>query len=155
MNELSLITAVASVIMAGIFFTFSSFVMTALGNLQACDGIRAMQRINIDVFNWSFAFLFFGIPLAAVVLGIYAVINWSESEAPYYLVGSIVYLFGSLVVTGLRNVPLNDMLARIDPDEDNAVKEWRRYLISWKRWNHVRTGACLTAGLLFASVSFV
>jgi len=155
MNELSLITAVASVLIAGVFFTFSSFVMKALGNIKTSEGIRAMQRINIDVFSWSFASLFFGIPIASVILGIYAVVNWADPYSIYFLMGSLIYLLGSLLVTGIRNVPLNNMLARVDPDSTNAIDAWQKYLISWVHWNHVRAGASLIAGVVFGSISIV
>lgn len=150
MLELSLVTAVASAVMAGVFFAFSSFVMTALGNVEPGEGIKAMQRINIDVFCWSFASLFFGLPLATLGLGLYAVLHWSEPASVYYLVGSIVYLVGSFLVTIAGNVPLNDALARVDPNEDTAAQVWNHYLINWVRWNHVRTAACLVACSAFA-----
>ncbi|MDH5258575.1 MAG: DUF1772 domain-containing protein [Gammaproteobacteria bacterium] len=155
MYELSLLTGVGSVVMAGVFFAFSSFVMTALGNIQTSEGIRAMQRINIDVFSWSFAFLFFGVPIAAFVLGVYSIFNLSDPKALYYLMGSVIYLVGSFVVTGLGNVPLNNMLARIDSEASSAIDDWQKFIVTWTRWNHVRTGASLIAGLLFTSVSFI
>lgn len=154
MLELSLGIAVASAVMAGVFFAFSSFIMTALSNIAPAEGIRAMQRINIDVFCWSFSLLFFGIPLASVGLGIYAVLHFSQPESLYYLIGSIVYLAGSFFVTAVGNVPLNNSLARLDPDAHNAIEQWRGYLVSWTRCNHVRTLACLAACLVFAGASY-
>lgn len=69
LDLISFSIAIAAVVMAGVFFAFSSFVMTALGNIAPAEGIKAMQRINIDVFCWSFSLLFFGIPLASLGLG--------------------------------------------------------------------------------------
>ena len=155
MLELSLATAMASALMAGVFFAFSSFIMTALGNIEPAAGIKAMQRINIDVFCWSFSLLFFGLPLLAVGFGIYAVFNLSAPEAIYYLVGSLVYLVGSLLVTAKGNVPLNDALARVDPYAENAIEQWRKYLASWTRWNHLRAMACLVAGIIFIGAGYV
>ena len=155
MFELSLGVAVASAVMAGVFFAFSSFIMTALGNIEPAAGIRAMQRINIDVFCWSFSFLFFGLPLLSLGFGIYAVLNLSQPEAIYYLVGSFVYLVGSLLVTAKGNVPLNDALARVDPYAENAVEQWRKYLVTWTRWNHLRAVACLVAGVVFVGAGYV
>ena len=154
MVGLSLGTAVAAAVMGGVFFAFSSFVMTALGNINPAEGIRAMQRINIDVFCWSFVSLFFGLPLASLGLGIYAVWQWSVPNSVYYLVGSVVYLAGCFLVTAAGNVPLNNVLARVDPDADNAIDEWRRYLVTWTRWNHIRTAACLVACVVFAGAGY-
>ncbi|NOY63158.1 MAG: hypothetical protein GXP10_08420, partial [Gammaproteobacteria bacterium] len=92
MLELSIATAVASTVMAGIFFAFSSFIMNALGNIESIAGIRAMQRINIDVFCWPFSLLFFGVPIVCLGFAIYAILNLSEPESVYLLMGSVVYL---------------------------------------------------------------
>ncbi len=54
--------------MGGIFFAFSSFVIPALGRIAPAQGIRAMQRINIDVCHWSFVVAFFGTPIACVAV---------------------------------------------------------------------------------------
>jgi uncharacterized membrane protein len=37
--------------MAGVFFTFSAFVMQALGKLPSGEGIRAMRTINQVILN--------------------------------------------------------------------------------------------------------
>ena len=71
------------------------------------------------------------------------------------LLGGIVYLAGSFLVTIVGNVPLNDALARVDPDTDDANDEWRAYLSAWTRWNHVRTAACLVACIVIAGGSYV
>ncbi len=154
MSTIGFSIAVACGVMAGVFFAFSSFVMTALGNIQPGEGIRAMQRINVDVFCWSFSLLFFGIPVASLGLGVYAAMHFSQPESVYNLVGSIVYLAGSFVVTIAGNVPLNDALARVNPDAHHASDEWRTYLVSWTRWNHVRTAACLAACIAYFGAGY-
>ena len=150
MQTFILMTAIAAAAMGGVFFTFSSFLMTAFGNLQPSEGIRVMKRINIDVFCWSFSFLFFGIPLALIGLGIYGIFHFHDSDSVYLLVGGLVYLVGCMLVTGLGNVPLNEKLARVDPESSQGAFLWNSYLINWTRWNHVRTVACLIAALLLS-----
>ena len=159
MLVLSLLTAVGSALIAGVFLVFSSFVMTALTNLQPAEGIRAMQRINTDVFCWSFSVLFFGIPLACLVLAGYATTHLSEPASAYYIGGSIVYVLGTFIVTALGNVPLNNSLARVDVSTDpagtDAVEQWSSYVTRWARWNHVRVGASLVACLTFAGPAYL
>jgi uncharacterized membrane protein len=49
-------TMLGAALVAGIFFAFSTFVMTALGRLPPEQGIAAMQSINVTVLNpWFFA----------------------------------------------------------------------------------------------------
>lgn len=147
MDTLILGIAIASAAMGGIFFAFSSFIMPAFGNLQPSEGIRAMQRINIDVFCWSFSLLFFGLPLAFISLGLYGLWQWNSLDSVYLLSSGLVYLVGCLVVTGVGNVPLNEKLARVNPESSQGAALWSRYLTQWTRWNHVRTVACLAASL--------
>ena len=45
-------------LMAGLFFTFSNFVMKGLGNLSPVKGIAAMQSINLAVLNPLFLTIF-------------------------------------------------------------------------------------------------
>jgi uncharacterized membrane protein len=53
---LTCLAALGSSLIAGVFFAFSAFVMTALGRLPPHQGIAAMQSINIAVINpWFFA----------------------------------------------------------------------------------------------------
>jgi uncharacterized membrane protein len=139
-----------SAVMAGVFFVFSSFVIPALASLQAAEGIRAMQRINVDVFSWSFSLLFLGTPAACIVIGINAIINWSHPATIYYFCGTLVYLLGLMLVTGKGNVPLNHALARVDSDSPEGVAMWKHYLVHWTRWNSLRALAGLISSILFA-----
>ena len=52
-------------------------------------------------------------------------------------------MIGMFVVTMAFNVPLNNALLRGD------AATWQRYLVSWTRWNHVRTLASMAASALF------
>lgn len=59
---LVLFAAIASALSAGIFFAFSTFVMRALAQQPAAQGIAAMQAINITVITLVYSgFLWPGI----------------------------------------------------------------------------------------------
>ena len=140
--------AVASATLGGVFYAFSSFVMTALGDVAPAEGARAMQRINVDVFCWSFFVLFAGVPLGTVVLAAVGLWRWDPAVSPFVVAAAAVAL-AALAVTARGNVPLNDALARADADTEAGQRLWADYLRRWTRWNHVRTAACLaTAALL-------
>jgi uncharacterized membrane protein len=52
---LTFLSALGCGLVAGIFFTFSNFVMKSLARLPSAQGIAAMQAINVDVLNrWFF-----------------------------------------------------------------------------------------------------
>lgn len=148
---LTIAAALASAMMSGVFFAFSSFIMPALGRIPAAQGIRAMQRINIDVFHWSFVVAFFGTPIVCIALAAQALWHWHDPGSVCTVAGSAVYLLGCLLVTGAGNVPRNNALAKIDADNVDAALEWGRFAIGWTRWNHVRTVACMAAAGAFVA----
>ena len=43
------------------------------------------------------------------------------------LCGSLLYLFGTFLVTIVRNVPMNNALERGQPTGDDASDHWARY----------------------------
>lgn len=132
-------------LVAGIFFAFSTFVMNALRQLPAKNGIAAMQSINITVLNPWFFTAFFGIAVVCLILAVLAVTSWNGVDSVYLIAGSALYLFGTLFVTISFNVPLNDRLSKVDPDSANGVELWSHYLLRWTYWNHVRTVASIGA----------
>ncbi len=136
-------------VVAGIFFAFSTFVMSALGRLPAKEGIAAMQAINITVLNpWFFA-AFFGTAAACLVLAVLALTGWNGAYSAYLIAGSALYLLGTLLVTIAFNVPLNDRLAKVDPESADGAALWTLYLVRWNSWNHVRTAASLAAAAAY------
>jgi uncharacterized membrane protein len=136
-------------LVAGIFFAFSTFVMSALGRLPAKEGITAMQAINITVLNpWFFA-SFFGTAAVCLVLAVLALTGWNGAHAVYLIAGSALYLLGTLLVTIAFNVPLNNRLAKVDPKSAEGAAQWTHYLVRWNNWNHVRTAASLAAAAVY------
>jgi uncharacterized membrane protein len=146
---LILFAAVGSALSAGIFFAFSTFVMQALGRQAPASGIAAMQAINITVINPWFMAAFFGPAIVGAVLAIAALKQWHQPGALYWLVGALFYIVGTIGVTIVGNIPLNDALAVVNPSSAEGARLWTRYLTDWTVWNHVRTAAAFIAAALF------
>lgn len=138
---LTLATALACALVAGVFFAFSTFVMRALARQPALAGIAAMQAINVTVINPAFMGLFLGAALACAGLLIAAFAGGQGLAQGGLLVGTLAYLVGCFGVTMAFNVPRNDRLAKLRADDAQAEAEWRDYLREWTRWNHVRCAA--------------
>lgn len=145
MFALKLLAALGCGLIAGVFFAFSSFVMNALAQLPSDQGIAAMQAINIKVINPSFMVVFLGTAVACIFLAISSLIKWHQPGVAYLLVGSLLYLVGTVGVTLAFNVPLNDALAKVAPSSTNGANLWAIYLTNWTLWNHVRTIAAFLA----------
>jgi uncharacterized membrane protein len=83
------------------------------------------------------------------VLIAWAIGTWSEPHAKWLLAGAVLYLAGTIAVTGTQNVPLNDALEAVDPASATAATEWGQYLDKWTMWNHIRGAASVAAGAAF------
>ena len=152
MNLLDFVTlasAIGSALIAGSFFAFSTFVMSALGKLPAPQGIAAMQSINIVVINPWFMTPFVGTAVLGVVAAVAALLRWNDPGAGYLLAGGVLYVVGTFLVTMVFNVPRNDALAKVTASSAEAAPLWIVYLSTWTAWNHVRTIAALAAMVLF------
>ncbi|PSH66293.1 MULTISPECIES: DUF1772 domain-containing protein [Phyllobacterium] len=145
----TLIAAVGSGLMAGLFFAFSSFIMTALAKLPPEQGIAAMNSINVTILNATFGLAFFGTALLCLGLGVVSILRWAEPGSAWLLIGSLIFLAGTIGVTMVFNVPLNDALAAVAPSSPEGVTLWTRYLAEWLPWNHVRTLANIAALVAF------
>jgi uncharacterized membrane protein len=142
---LTLVAALGSALIGGVFFAFSSFVMAALARLPHAPGIAAMQSINVAVINPWFLGPFIGTAAASALVAGSAPLRWSEPEAPRQLVGGLLYLVGTFGVTRGSNVPRNDALAAVAADSADGAALWERYIPGWTAWNTVRTVAALAA----------
>jgi uncharacterized membrane protein len=145
----TLVAALSTGLMAGVFFAFSTFVMKALARLPIPQGIQAMQSINVTAINPVLMAALFGSTAVCVLLAVYSLLQWPQPAAFYLLLGSLLFLVGSFLTTALFNVPLNNALARVDPGSVDGAGLWARYLTSWPAWNHVRTVSSLLASAAY------
>lgn len=136
-------------LMAGVYFAFSTFVMTSLGRLDQAAGIAAMNAINVDIVRSLFMPLFLGTTVAGTALVAVGASRLGEPGAVSMIAGGGLYVVGMFVVTIAFNVPLNGALAAVQPSAPEAGGVWATYLKDWVFWNHVRTAASMGASALF------
>ena len=146
---LTFLAALGSGLIAGFFLAFSACVMAALGRISPASGVSAMQSVNVAVLNPLFLGTFFGTAVLSLVFLVPGLMNWAEPGAGYLLTGSLLYLVGSILVTMICNVPLNNRLAAVKPESAEGKAVWTHYLSVWTAWNHVRTAASLAAAACF------
>ena len=148
-NILIIAAVLGTGLIAGVFFAFSTFVMGALGKLPPAQGIAAMQSINVVVVNPIFMLVLFGTAILAVFLGYGAYLDWPTNQARILAAASVFYVT-AIFITMIFNVPLNDVLADVDPLSSQAIGFWKEYLESWTNYNHLRCMASLAACGLYA-----
>jgi uncharacterized membrane protein len=148
MYGLTLVSALACGLVAGVWLTFSGFVMDGLQRLPPAAGIVAMQSINRTAVRPPLMIALFGTAIACLVLLVWAIRSWGDRRAGLVLAGSTLYLLGSVGVTGAANVPLNNQLEKLSPETADGAVQWTSYVHSWTAWNHVRAITCVAAAAL-------
>jgi len=134
---------------AGLFFAWSVSVIPGTQKVIDATYLETMQSINRAILNPTFFLVFFG---ALIFLSISSIYEFHTNKVTFwlFLASSIFYLVGTVGVTALGNVPLNDQLDVLKLVEMNSDKmaEFRQYYESnWNRLHLIRTG--------FAIVSFI
>ncbi len=150
-SALTLATALGCGLTAGVFFGFSSFVMSGLDRLPPGQAIAAMQSINVTAVRPAFMALVFGTALACLPVMVLAVRDRDERPAVLLLVGGLLYLIGVIALTMGYHVPLNNALATVDPGSADAAARWNDYTVGWTRLNHLRAAAGLAAAAAFTA----
>jgi uncharacterized membrane protein len=146
---LTLAAALGSAVVAGVLFAFSTSIMDALDRVPPGQAINAMNQINETIVRPGFMIPFVGTAVLSLVLAVHAVLTWGDRRATVLLIGSLLYVVATFVLTIVHHVPLNDRLADVDPSSAAAAAEWRHYFDHWVPWNHVRTVAALGSTAAF------
>jgi uncharacterized membrane protein len=147
---LTLYSTLGAGLMAGTYFIFSVAIMPALDKLPAGQAIAAMQHINKVIVNPVFMLAFMVTVVTSGIVGVYALIKLDGPERWWLVAGAVLFIVGSLLITGGYHIPKNDALDKVDPNTGDAVKIWADYLREWLPMNHVRALATLGSLASFA-----
>ncbi|HEY5756244.1 MAG TPA: hypothetical protein VIU34_10485, partial [Steroidobacter sp.] len=101
-TALLIVAAVGAGLNGGLFFIFSNTIMRSLDRLPAAGAVAAMNSINAVILNPLFFLVFFGTALLCLALLV------GQLDSPWVVAGALFYLVGTLGVTMICNVPLND-----------------------------------------------
>ena len=134
----------AYALVGGVFLAFSDFIMRSLSLTSGQGGVEAMQVINREVFRWIFMVLFLGMAAMSLLVAAYGFLHFSAPYGPAFAFAGLLYLIGCFGVTVVCNVPMNEALAGLAPDTEDARRYWvETYLPRWTLWNTVRSVACV------------
>ena len=129
---------------AGLLFIFSIAVNPGLARLNEEEYYRAMKFINQVILSPIFFIVFIG-PVFTMPFLTYMSRNDSNMFI-FILFSSILYLLGVILVTSLRNVPLNNKLEKLKSEDFKDVFLW--YKKPWNFWHNIRTFFGITSFLL-------
>ncbi|MET9592703.1 DUF1772 domain-containing protein [Streptomyces sp. NPDC006516] len=134
-----LASALGAALMAGLFCAFAYAVMPGLSRTDDHAFVRSMQHINRAILNGWFLVPFL-LPLPLLVLAtVLAAMGHSPGALPW-IVAALAAYAAAFLVTGTRNVPLNDALDKVPSDAaPDRLREARAaFEDRWAGWNTVR-----------------
>jgi uncharacterized membrane protein len=136
-----LAATVATGLQAGTYYTWACGVMPGLARTDDRVFVSSMNHVNVAIVNPVFMLTFLGAPALALA----AVVTSSPSARAWAIAG-LALTIGTVVVTAMGNVPLNDALAAGGSRAD--------FETAWVRWNVVRTitSTCALAALAWAAI---
>ena len=133
---------------AGLFFAWQVSVIPGTKRVQDSVYIETMQEINRAIINPPFMMIFLG---SLIVQLLTVVLYWNTTITLWLILGAtLLYGIGTVIVTGMGNVPLNDKLDVLSLNEQSEIQmasERQQYEANWNRLHTVRT--------LFAVLSFM
>jgi len=135
---------------AGLFYAWSVSVIPGTRQVDDITYMQTMQSINRAILNGPFFLIFFG---SIVFLSVASIYQFHSKDSTFWLllISSIFYLLGTVGVTGLGNVPLNDQLDVLSIPEmhSSKISEFRKfYETNWNRLHLVRTIFAIAAFFL-------
>src|SRR6478736_4971333 len=98
------LSAIGCGLMAGLYFAFSTFIVTALGRIDQAAGVATMNAINDVIVRSLFLPVFLGSTLTSLALAALAPFRWDEPGAAMWLAGGVLYVAGMFAVTAVFNV---------------------------------------------------
>ncbi len=144
LDILLIVAIVGAGLGSGIYLAFSAGVMPGLIRASDETYVSAMREMNVAIPK-SPAFI---LPLFAppFLLGGAAVAGFlagALSPAVLLTIAAVVYLVGSIFLTGGRNIPLNNALEAARGSDAAAARA--AFDRPWRAWNHARTVLTLLA----------
>lgn len=132
---------------AGLFLTFSDFVMRALRRADPAAGVQAMQLINREIFRSVTILMLWGVlPLTGVTSAALAMAGRWEAAA-WLAAAAGLHAVGVIGVSFARNIPLNEKLDALPHKDAEAAAFWPVYVARWTPWNSLRAVASAVASL--------
>ena len=125
----------------GVFFAYSNSVVPGLDRGEQAHAAAAMRGMNVVIINPRFLAAFIGPLVTSAATGFLLLALDETTAALLSLAAAVVYLLGSLVVTGRINVPMNNAL-------EGGTLSWADFSPRWRRWNTVRTVSSMVALVL-------
>lgn len=148
-------TTLLVALVTGLVFTFAVVVMPGLGRLPDAAFVRGFQVVDGVIQDGSppFMLAWLGSAVALVAAAIWGL--WVLDMPGRVLLGgaAVLYVLGLQVPTVAINVPMNNVLQKVDANDAEQVTAARQAFEGrWNRWNLARTIVSVIVLVLLAVV---
>ena len=136
-------------LMAGIFFTWSNAVKPGIGKLSDLEYLRSLQSMNRVILNKAFIGIFLGAIIAVALVPIFHFKIAPNSIFWLLLLAPVIYWIGVFGVTVFGNIPLNEILDKINLESitSEEIKALRTSIeVKWNNLNLIRS---ISSGITF------
>jgi uncharacterized membrane protein len=156
MDYLLTVSGLLMALVAGVFLSFSDFVMRGLVQAPDGQGAAGMVGLNRTVYRSAFMALLMGFVPGSLALSVLALWHLDGVALIAVLAGAGIYILGVMAVTGLGNVPMNTRLDALSRSPEGVSGYWPAYALRWTRLNHLRVAASgFTAAAWLAAAQLV
>jgi uncharacterized membrane protein len=141
---------------AGLFYAWQVSVIPGTKRVQDSVYIETMQKINRAIINPPFMLIFLG----SLLLQILSAFLYRDTSAAFWfiLASALIYGIGTVIVTGLGNVPLNDKLDTLslpDMSKEQLAIERQHYEAKWNKFHLVRSVFAVLSFMLILLAAFL
>jgi len=140
---------------AGLFYAWQVSVIPGTKLVKDATYIETMQKINRAIINPLFMLIFLG-TLIMQFLSVY--LYWDSTGPFWFILGATaLYGAGTILITGIGNVPLNDALDTLKLNQlstDQVTTERRDYESRWNRFHIIRTVFSVLAFMMLLLAAF-
>ncbi|MEV4111916.1 anthrone oxygenase family protein [Nonomuraea sp. NPDC049695] len=144
----AILALVLNGLMAGLYFAFSTAVSPALDTIDKDQAAAAMRSVNRKILNPRFLPTFTLSPVVALAAGVLLLVDGAGLPGVLAVAAAVAGFVGSIIVTAVVNVPLNNAL-------DAGSVDWPGYSPRWTRWNSVRAWSCALAVALLGTALYL
>jgi uncharacterized membrane protein len=134
---------------AGLCFTWHNAVTPGIGLLDDLSFLKSFQAMNRAIINKTFLIVFFS-PTLLLFLSAYL---FKEHSVSFWLIlsAAVLFLVGMTLVTIFGNVPLNEILDKVDLETLSKVELEtlrQKFEQPWNQWHTIRTVSAVTSFIL-------
>lgn len=140
-DRIALAAAIGAAINTGVFYSWSTMVMPAIGQLPPSEGIAAMHELNgAAPAPFSVVALGTAARCAAAVVSAFRQRGTTRGRGMLCVGGSLFFV-AAIVVTFAINVPLSYSIDQLTAASASR-EEWTELRNRWAWANHLRTFGC-------------